>query len=155
VDESNGHNTGLAIANPNSAVANVTVRAYQVDGVTAVGSSKTVPLRGFGHTASFVYQMISGLPRDFTGVLDISSSVPFAALTLRSLGFLLTTFPMADVTQAAPSPILFTQIADGGGYKTQIILLSPGGGANTRVSYFGDDGAPITITKSPNNEERR
>jgi len=159
VDESNGHNTGLAIANPNSAVANVTVRAYQVDGVTAVGSSKTVPLRGFGHTASFVWQMISGLPRDFTGVLDISSSVPFAALTLRSLfnsrDFLFATFPMADATQTAPSPILFTQIADGGGYKTQIILLSPGGGANTRVSYFGDDGAPITVTKSPNNEERR
>src|SRR5437899_8663393 len=35
--------------------------------------------------------------------------------------FLLTTFPIADANQPAPSPIVFPQIVDGGGSKTQSI----------------------------------
>ncbi len=149
VDTSNSHDTGLAIANPNNSAANVTVRAFQLDGVTPAGSSSLPPLSAFGHTARFVGQWISGLPANFTGVLDISSSMPIAALTLRSCqsrDYLLTTFPMADVTQAAPSPILFPQIANGGGYKSQIILLGPGGAANASIGFFGDDGAAIVLT---------
>jgi hypothetical protein len=86
--------------------------------------------------------------------LDIASASPFAALTLRSLNNsrgdeLLTTFPVAEFNQAAPFPIVFPQIADGGGFKTQFILLSAGAGANTTLNFFTDNGSALAVAKKP------
>jgi hypothetical protein len=83
-------------------------------------------------------------------MLDISSTTPFAALTVRSLynengDYLMTTFPVADVNKAAPSPIVFPQIADGGGYETQFILLSTGSESSVTISYYDNDGMPLSI----------
>ena len=85
-------------------------------------------------------------------MLDISSTTPFAALTLRSLDnergdFLMTTFPVADANQAAPSPIVFLQIVDGGGYITEFILLSSGEASNTTLSFYDEDGVPLAMGK--------
>jgi hypothetical protein len=62
----------------------------------------------------------------------LRSADPLAVLTLRSLynerrDFLITTFSLADANQAPPGPLIFPQIADAGGYQTQIIPLSAGG----------------------------
>ena len=127
VDLSGRHNTGLAIVNLVASNASLTVNAYQKDGVTAAGTSHgPLSLSANGHTAAFADQFISGLPEGFTGMLDIRSPTPFAALTLRLLvnereDFLMTTFPIADQTQPAPSPIIFPHVVDGGGYTTQFI----------------------------------
>ena len=113
----------------------------------------TVNLAANGHNSRFAGEMIAGLPRGFTGVLEISSSSPFVALTLRSLvnargDFLITTFPIADANQAAPSPIVFPQIADGAGYSTQFILFS--GSAEQSSSgllrFFGPHGQTLTLS---------
>lgn len=151
VDQSDGHDTGLALACPGSSGINVSLKAYQTDGSTAAGSS-ALSMNGNGHTASFVGQLISGLPTGFTGILDISSPAPFVALTLRSLmnargDFLVTTFPVADLTQVAPTPIVFPQIVDGGGYTTQFILLSAGSASNVTVLFYDEKGAPLAIGK--------
>lgn len=155
LDTSSGHDTGLAIAAPDSSPLNIAVNAFQTDGVTPAGSSLgPVLLNGNGHAAKFISQMISGLPAGFTGVLDIQSSSPFVALTLRSLSngrdFLLTTFPIADFDHSAPAPIIFPQIADGGGYQTQFVLLSSGGAASTTSNFYGDDGSPLAVEKNGN-----
>jgi hypothetical protein len=94
--------------------------------------------------------MISGLPEGFKGVLEITASAPYVALTLRSLvnsrgDFLLTTFPIADLNEPAPEPIVFPQIADGGGYTTELILLSSGGAAQTTIRFLADDGTPLSV----------
>jgi hypothetical protein len=107
-------------------------------------------LAAHGHDAKFAGQFITGLPAEFTGILDISSTTPFAALTVRSLSnenndYLMTTFPVADMNQAAPSPILFPQIADGGGYVTQLLLLSAGGASSTTINYYDNNGAPLAV----------
>ena len=131
----------------------VAVSAFQMDGVTPAGSSSAlIHLAANGHKAAFAGQFITGLPSGFTGVLDISSTSSFAALTLRSLinsrnDFLLTTFPVADFGQTPMAPLIFPQIADGGGYQTQIILLSTSTAPSTvMVSYFGNDGKPIALS---------
>jgi len=153
VDLSGGHNTGLAIANVTGTTATITLQAFLSDGATAIGSSHSpLELVGGGHIARFADQFISGLPPGFTGVLDISSTTPFAALTLRSLynerhDFLMTMFPIADATRAAPSPIVFPQIADGGGYVTQFILLSPAGATSTTLSFYNQVGVPLPVGK--------
>jgi hypothetical protein len=153
VDLSGGRNTGLAIANLAAANANIFIRAFQSDGTTGIGTSQgPLPLPAKGHSAKFAGEFVTGLPAEFTGILDIRSAAPFAALTMRSLtneraDFLLTTFPIADMNRAAPSPIVFPQIADGGGYVTQFILLSPGGAASTTLNFYGETGAPLAVRK--------
>ena len=150
VDKSGGHDTGLAVTNPGGSSIRITAAAYQTDGVTPAGNGPgTVDLVSSGHAAKFVGQFIAGLPDGFTGVLDLVSASSFNVITLRSLingrgDFLLTTFPVADMNQAPPAPLIFPQIAEGGGYQTQIILLSTSPAASTvTLSYIGDDGSPI------------
>jgi hypothetical protein len=150
LDKSGGHDTGLAIANPGSSAIRVTATAYYPDGRTNVGTG-IVNLASLGHNAQFAGQLINGLPSGFVGVLDLVSASPFTALTLRSLtngrgDFLITTFPIADANQSPPTPVIFPQIADGGGYQTQIILLNTSGSYSTLlVGYFGNNGAPISV----------
>jgi hypothetical protein len=153
VDLSDNHNTGLALANVAAAGASITISAYQSDGLTPAGISKDpISLPAKGHTAAFADKLISSLPAEFTGVLDIRSSTPFAALTLRSLlnerdDLIMTTFPVADATHAAPSPAIFPQIADGGGYRTQFILLSSGGSSSIMLNFYGETGQDLDIAK--------
>jgi hypothetical protein len=153
VDESPGHDSGLAIAAPDATGSNVVLQAFQLDGSTPAGNGPvTVTLGGNGHKAAFADEFISGLPAGFTGVLDISSSTLFAAVTIRSTvnqrgDFLLTTFPIADINQTAPTPVIFPHIADGGGYTTEFILLNPSGPSNTSLRFLGESGAPLPIGK--------
>jgi hypothetical protein len=151
VDTSAGHSTGLALGNPSQAPLTITLTAYQTDGTTRAGTSLgPISLGSKGHTATFVEQRITGLPAGFRGVLDISGDSPFAALTIRSLvnergDFLLTTFPIADMNKTAPVPIIFPQIADGGGFTTEFILLGTGASSATTLSLFGETGTPLAI----------
>jgi hypothetical protein len=139
VDLSGKYNTGLAIANVVRSGAIIKINAFQNDGVTPAGASPSpLGLDAYGHDAKFATQFITGLVPGFTGLLDISSTTPFAALTMRSLvnergDFLMTTFPIADANSVAPSPIIFPQVADGGGYTTQFILISASGEASTTL----------------------
>jgi hypothetical protein len=151
VDRSVNHNTGLAVANINDAATNIVINAFETDGVTAAGTSNgPLTLTAHGHDAKFADQLISGLPTEFTGILDVSSTMPFVALTMRSLNnenndYLMTTFPVADMNQTAPFPIVFPQIADGGGYATQFIMLSASAASDTTIRYYDNAGALLAI----------
>jgi hypothetical protein len=61
--------------------------------------------------------------------------------------FLMTTFPVADANGVAPSPIVFPQIADGGGYMTQFILLGAVGPSSVTLNFYGEDGLPLAVGK--------
>jgi len=58
-------------------------------------------------------------------------------------------FPAADLTQAAPTPIVFPQIADGGGYKTQFIFISSDGATSVSVNFIDDNGAVLNLEPTP------
>jgi hypothetical protein len=84
--------------------------------------------------------------------VDITSATPFVALALRSLlnkrlDVLVTAFPVADLNMPAPFPVIFPQIADGGGYTTEFILISAGSSATAKISFFGDSGDPLAVGK--------
>jgi spore coat protein CotH len=153
VDRTSGHDTGIAIAAVDVSPLTVTLQAYQLDGGTSAGiGAGTIDLYGNGHQARFIGELIAGLPDGFVGVLDVEAPTPFAALTLRSLynnrrDFLLTTLPVADLNKEAPAPLVFPQIADGGGYVTQFILLSSGEPAGVTLRLFRDTGAVLPIIK--------
>jgi hypothetical protein len=151
VDLSGDHNAGLAIANVDSTAASITINAFQTDGATGIGTNHgPLQLAGGGHDAQFADQLITGLPAGFTGVLDIISTTPFVAFTIRSLinergDPLMTAFPIADANRAAPSPIVFPQIADQGGSVTEFILLSVNDRSSTTLNFYGDNGSPLTL----------
>ncbi|MBZ5536109.1 MAG: PQQ-dependent sugar dehydrogenase [Acidobacteriia bacterium] len=151
VDKSGGHDTGVAIAAPGNSAVTVTFRAFQADGSTPAGTG-AMSLNSNGHDAKFAGQVVPGLPDSFTGVVDLSSVTPFVALTLRSLTnsrneFLMSTFPVADVLQTPSAPIVFPQVADGGGYQTQFILLEIGAPTSATLKFFADNGTPLAIGK--------
>jgi hypothetical protein len=146
VDLSGNHNTGLAIGNIMNTASSIAINAFQMDGVTSVGTSPCpLPLAANGHYAKLVDQFIAGLPAGFKGIIDIGPVTPLPALTIRSLtnerhDFLMTTFPIANANQAPPLPIAFPQIADGGGYVTQFILLSSAGQSSAILGLYDDTG---------------
>ncbi len=84
VDLSGRHDTGLAIANLADDLTAISISAFASDGVTFAGSTQEpVRIPGNGHTAHFARDFIAGLPAGFTGVLEIASPTPIAALTMR------------------------------------------------------------------------
>jgi hypothetical protein len=127
------------------------VRSFQGNGTTpAAGSPASLNLSANGHRANLAGELFPNLQPGFTGVLELSSDTPFLALTLRLLTnargeALLTTFPIADLTRPAPAPVVFPQIADGGGFKTEIILLSPHGPVDAAIRFFDDNGVPLAV----------
>ncbi|MDD5544137.1 MAG: SBBP repeat-containing protein [Acidobacteriia bacterium] len=152
VDQSHNHMTGLALAAPTSTPVHVTFRALMPDGVTPVGTG-SLDLPGNGHNAHFAQEFISNLPAGFTGVLEITAPTPVAMLSLRALvnvrgEMLLATFPVADFNRTTPVSLLIPQIADGGGYQTQMVLLNTSPVFQYCDLFFlGDDGLPLDVAK--------
>jgi Zn-dependent metalloprotease len=151
VDKTNGHDTGVAVANPGNTPIQISMQAFQSDGSTA--GQTTINLPANGHLAEFAAELITALPAGFKGIADLSSNSPFVALTLRDLfngrDIILTSFPAPDVSVAAPSPIIFPQIADGAGFSTQFIFISANSAASVNVSFTDDNGAPLSIGRNP------
>ncbi|MEJ2145304.1 MAG: VCBS repeat-containing protein [Acidobacteriota bacterium] len=151
VDRSGGHDTGVALGNPGNTALTVELKALGLDGTTEVGQG-TLEVAAGGHEAKFAGQLISGLPANFVGVMELTSDQPFVPLTLRTLtnqrgDFLITTFPVADLEKTAPMPMIFPQVAGGGGITTQFIFLSSGRGASLTLNYFGADGKPLALAQ--------
>jgi hypothetical protein len=145
IDNSTSHETGLSVAALGDNEATIILRAYQLDGISGAGAPAIIRLPANGHRSAFLNQLIADLPGGFTGILDIQSSAPFAALALRSLlnsrnDLLISTYPMADFTGPAPVPIVFPQIAAGEGYQTELIFLNPGDDADAILNCVGNDG---------------
>jgi len=152
VDTTGGHDTGLALANPGSTPLAVTLRAFEMDGRTAVGSAARVEVAAGAHVANQAGAFVAGLPNAFRGVVEIDASSPFVALTVRSLRnsrgeLLFATLPVADFRRAAPSPVIFPHIADGGGFRTELIVLGTAGSAGSTMTLFADDGTPLPVIR--------
>jgi hypothetical protein len=149
VDRSGGHDTGIAFANPTSSSITLTLSMAFIDGIGSGQPNVTLSLPPRGHTSQFIGELFF-YPAGSKGVVEVSSQSLFSTLTLRSLvnergEFLLTTFPVADMTQPAPL-LVFPQIADGGGYKTEVILISPGDTmSSANVSVFDSQGRPLPV----------
>jgi subtilisin family serine protease len=153
IDMSQGHNTGIALTATGGSPTDLNIQAFQLNGVIPAGTEKTIRLNPHEHQASFVDELVGGLPEGFIGVLDISSNHPFAAIALRCLinergDFLTSTYPNADMTRSAPpEPFIFPQIAAGDGYTTQFFFLSSGGSNTVELNFFSDTGAPLAVGK--------
>src|SRR5437867_3723995 len=128
-------NTGVAIANPNTESATVQLELWGADGKSKLASTSVV-IVGRQQIARMVDQLFP----DFFGAtsdvvrasLLVKSTAPVGIVTLRLSqnvrdDSVLTTLPVTNIDQPSSSqPVYFPQIADGGGFATQIVLQNPG-----------------------------
>ena len=140
--------TGVAIVNRNSVEAQVTLTLQSVDGSTLSGSLTMPPN---GHVARFISELFPGLPAQYQGVLTMTSTVPLAAMTLRQTFNqrsepIYSTLPVADLTHLPEGPMYIPQVANGGGYQTQLILINTSSSTSlVEIEFFNDHGTNISL----------
>ena len=154
-------NVGVAITNPGSGDAVVTMTLRRADG--NVTSSKTIRIAAHQQVARYVSEFFADVPaavQNFDGTLTLTSDTPVAVLALRFLG---TTFSSIPITSLSP-PIDFPEVTPGTGSPgsngvllpvfvadalsaSEIIVLNNGSVPLTvRIDLFKQDGTPL-VTK--------
>ena len=142
--------TGIAIANPGGANANVNVALTDLNGVGAGSTSMTIPAGG--QVAMFLHEIpsFSNLATPFEGILRITTTSPagVSAIGLRGLynerhDFLIATMPYIDEEgPSSGSEKVFPHIVNGDGYTTQFILMSRTA-TTGEVRFISQSGEPL------------
>ena len=143
--------TGIAIANASSNIAEVNVGLFTASGEPAGSTKITVPADG--QAAMFLNEM-NGLraSRYFEGILELSTSSPgVAVMGLRGRynergNFLITATPPAEEINTGAT--LFPHIVAGGGYSTQFVLfrgtLVPASAGS--LQFYTQAGQPLELS---------
>ena len=149
VDVTGTFDTGLALFNPSSGSASITLSLFDTGG-RAFSSPKTQSLSGGAHSASFVDQLFP--VSNFRGTLVVQSSLPISALTLRqnSSPLSYTSLPVVPRSSSQTS-MNFPQAANGsyGGisFKTSFLIFNISSSpANVVLTLTQDNGSPFTVT---------
>ena len=151
-------NLGVAIVNPGSTAANVTLTLRNgVDGT--IISAKVIPVGARQQVSKFIselYSDVSTIPADFNGNIAVTSTTPLAIVGLRFRGPVFSTIPITSPTASTPVPqiapgvggpnaVILPQFAAGGGWSSQIVTSNTTALPVTfRVDLFKSDGTPLT-----------
>ena len=151
-DAANGRDSGVALVNPGATALTVNLTLRDQNGVSSSCPAVTVP--PLGKIAQFASQFsCSALGSSFLGTLTFTAAAPFAAVNLRSAPndhppeSIFSALPVVDPTVTpVGSSLIFSQILDGNGNPTQILLMNTSGStiAGT-ISLFRDAGTPILL----------
>ncbi|MFI5175584.1 MAG: hypothetical protein ACHQKY_12045 [Terriglobia bacterium] len=152
-------NLGVAITNPGSTDAHITLTLRQADGTTV--TTKTLTVAAGQQVSQFVTELFSSMSQvqtDFNGTLRITSDMPVAVIGLRFRGNNFSTLPVTTLSPPTNVPLIspgvggpgssiLPQFATGGGWATEIVLVNSGAAALTvRVDLFKNDGTPLTAS---------
>jgi hypothetical protein len=114
--------------NPNNETAFVSFYFLDQNGANAGSGSISIPAKG--QLAAFLNEDPFNLGNSFFGTFTFTSTVALAATALRGLtnergDFLITTLPVFETDAPPPASPTIPQVADGGGWITQIFLTNP------------------------------
>jgi hypothetical protein len=85
--------TGVALANPNSTAATVTLTLKDSNSTQLAQASVTIA--PMGHLAAYANQLFSAIPSgEFQGKIEVLSTQPLAGITLRQRGSVFTSLPI-------------------------------------------------------------
>src|SRR5437016_1700648 len=149
-------NTGVAFANTNSSPVVITYSFTDQSGNDSVQNS--FMLSGNAQMAKFLSEAPFSVSSGFAGTFTFNASAPVAVIALRTIvnersEFLVTTqtvTPLPDTISAGA--LVMGHFADGGGWKTQVILVNTADVAvSGTVQFYGEGtatvaAAPITLT---------
>ncbi len=144
-------NGGVAVVNPGA--TKISVRADFKDPDANDITSGNIDLEAGAHSALFATQIVSDLGDQFLGTLTLSSADDFVAVNLSSATnkrqeILFSALPVANLDAAALAvALIFPQIVDGGGFPTQILLMSASGTvvSTGRIDLFDGSGNALAL----------
>jgi hypothetical protein len=154
-------NVGVAITNPGSGDAIVSMTLRRADG--SITSSKTVTVAAHQQVSRFISEFFADVPevpRDFDGTLTLTSDTPVAIVALRFHGTNFSTIPITSLSPAVsvPAPttgtgsiglqaVLLPQFAADGMWASETVVLNNSAVPVTvRIDLYKQDGTPLTTT---------
>jgi hypothetical protein len=148
--------TGIAIANPNMASANIALELFSADG-TSTGLRDNIALPANGQTALFINQIpgLSSVGPAFRGVLRVTSSFPVSLMGLlgtyneRATFIATPTFPIAEAEIQKSSELSFPHFLAGSGYETEFVLFSSKAPSSGTVYFYDQNGDAPSLTFNP------
>ena len=154
-----GRNSGVALINPWTQDARITLTIRREDGVSL--GSKTIFVPARSQTSQLITGLFSDLqsfPRELAGMMTVKSTMPVGILALRFRGPIFSTEPITRLDQAISLPVLlpgvggsgalvFPQFAVGGGWATEFVIAN----LDTtilrfRIDIFAQDGSPMAVS---------
>ena len=139
-------NSGIALVNPGITPAAIALKLTGANGQIFTASLVLGPK---AHVATFLTEIFAGqIPVDFTGLLDISSTMPIASLAMRMTvnqrgEIVYAPLPMIDL-QNPPAPgRIIPQVADGGGYTTRFVVLDTTASGVVYINVFDNSGVKV------------
>jgi hypothetical protein len=139
--------TGISISNPSTGGVTVQLNLMQLDG-TSTGLSTSIDIAAGGEISTYLNEVFPELAPTFKGVLKVSSSSGIAVGGLRGRynergEFLISATPAYDDRPAASSEVYVPHVLMGGGYSTELVLLSPGTAQGGSMWLLSQDGLPM------------
>ncbi|MBI4472029.1 MAG: hypothetical protein HY646_05135 [Acidobacteria bacterium] len=136
VERGERFSTGLALVNTSTSDAELTLDLSN-------GRQTRITLPARNQRSLFVHDLFTDLGTGFLGSLTVRSNVPVGVVALRGAvnldnEFIITTVPVASASSGTES-IVFPQVADGGGYVTELLLLNPGNSTMAGTIEFSFD----------------
>lgn len=156
VDSTGSALTGLALFNPGTTDASLTLSLFNQDG--SPGGTQAVPLKSGNHMAAFVALAAPGqfFPSltSFRGTLRVQSTVSIAAMVLRMYQTSSTTsFTSLPVVPRSSTKSLLNlaHVANGSygsiSFKSSFLIFNiSSSAANVTLALTKDDGSPLTVT---------
>jgi hypothetical protein len=145
-------NTALAIVNPSGAAVVVSFNFTDQAGNDFGQNGFTLDANA--HFARFLSEAPFGVTSGFAGTLTFSSSGPIAVTAVRTLinersQFLMATQPVISIpADISTGPALLAHFADGGGWRTEVILTNTTDSIITGTVEFFGGGTP-TVPATP------
>jgi hypothetical protein len=143
----------LSASNASSSASVVRFEISSLDG-TATGLFTSVEIPAGGQMTRLLSDLFPKLGSPFKGVLRVSASSPVSLAGLRVRynkhgNLLLAVTPPYDETTESLTELDFPYFINGGGYSTQLILMSTGSAHNGSLWLFSQDGVslPASILK--------
>lgn len=149
-------NVGVAITNPGSGDAVVTMTLRRASG--DVTSSKTITVAARQQIARYISELFAdvlSVPVDFDGTLTVTSNTPVAILALRFRGTNFSSIPLTSLSPSVGLPevtpgtggrygVLLPQFAADGLWASETVVLNNAPYSLTvRIDLFKQDGTPL------------
>jgi sugar lactone lactonase YvrE len=143
--------TGVALVNRENQAS--TVRFVLLDRTGLVLETTSRTLAAGGHLAVFTHELFPERSKRFTGLMEIASATPVAAITLKLVinergDLIYTSLPVADLNKPpSATTMVFPQIVIGEGFSTRLILINTDNAraASGQLTFYQSSSSPMTI----------
>lgn len=136
----------ISLANPSDEEASVDFVFTDEAGESSFANVKVPPHQHFSRFVTDEPLLVFG-----PGTLNFTSSIPLAATAFRTItnaagDFLLSTTPIVNPYLVTSEPVTIPELAEGGGWNTDVILVNTTENQmNGEVQFFDQAGNPIEV----------